>query len=400
MEVKSLDRAREYEKENGEKIPRSERPVFHFTPYVGWMNDPNGFSFYRGKYHLFYQYNPYDTKWDSMHWGHAVSDDLIRWDYLPAALAPEDACDHHGCFSGTAMELEDGRHFIMYTGVKSSEEGKDHQTQCIAVGDGLNYVKYENNPVISAGDLPEGLSPYDFRDPKVFRDDDGKFYCIAAGKNEKGLGQLLLYGSSSGFDWHYENTFLENDGEFGSIWECPDFFLIDETAVVLTSPIGMEEKGYEYHSGNGTLCQIGIYDRSSKRFIRKSAQVIDHGADFYAPQTLKAPDGRRIMIGWMQSWATCNTEKIPGCPWFGQMSIARELTIKEDRLIQNPVREIELFRKDKTEYKNVIIEKKKSLEGIRGRSLDMTVSIRPFDNENIYDRFTIYFAGSDKHFSR
>jgi beta-fructofuranosidase len=298
------------------------------------------------------------------------------------------------------MELEDGRHFIMYTGVKSSEEGKDHQTQCIAVGDGLNYVKYENNPVISAGDLPEGLSPYDFRDPKVFRDDDGKFYCIAAGKNEKGLGQLLLYGSSSGFDWHYENTFLENDGEFGSIWECPDFFLINETAVVLTSPIGMEEKGYEYHCGNGTLCQIGIYDRSSKRFIRKSAQAIDHGADFYAPQTLKAPDGRRIMIGWMQSWATCNTEKIPGCPWFGQMSIARELTIKEDRLIQNPVREIELFRKDKTEYKNVIIEKKKSLEGIRGRSLDMTVSIRPFDNENIYDRFTIYFAGGDKHFSR
>ena len=109
----SLIFARAYEKETGDKIPKSVRPVFHLTPWIGWMNDPNGFSYYHGQYHLFYQYYPYDTQWNSMHWGHAVSHDLLHWNYLPAALAPDAPYDSFGCFSSSAMELPDGRQVLL-----------------------------------------------------------------------------------------------------------------------------------------------------------------------------------------------------------------------------------------------------------------------------------------------
>ena len=119
----SLLFARAYEQAAGGKIPRESRPAFHLTPLTGWMNDPNGFCYYHGQYHLFYQYNPYDTEWDAMHWGHAVSHDLLHWTYLPAALAPDASYDSYGCFSGSAAELPDGRHLLMYTGVR--QEGGD-----------------------------------------------------------------------------------------------------------------------------------------------------------------------------------------------------------------------------------------------------------------------------------
>ena len=105
--------ARAYEKEAAELIPDEARPLFHLTPYTGWMNDPNGFSFYGGKFHLFYQYYPYETVWNDMHWGHAVSKDLLHWTYLPAAMAPDKPYDDFGCFSGSAIETPDGKHLLL-----------------------------------------------------------------------------------------------------------------------------------------------------------------------------------------------------------------------------------------------------------------------------------------------
>ena len=129
-----LREARIYEELAGQTIPDGDRPAFHLSPRTGWMNDPNGFSFYQGKYHLFYQYYPYTSKWGPMHWGHAVSEDLLHWTHLPAALAPDTLPDRDGCFSGSAVELPDGRQLLMYTGVVSGPKlldktSKDTQTQ-------------------------------------------------------------------------------------------------------------------------------------------------------------------------------------------------------------------------------------------------------------------------------
>ena len=213
----SLLFARAYEQAAGGKIPRESRPAFHLTPLTGWMNDPNGFCYYHGQYHLFYQYNPYDTEWDAMHWGHAVSHDLLHWTYLPAALAPDTSYDSYGCFSGSAAELPDGRHLLMYTGVRQEggDKAKEYQTQCIAVGDGTDYKKYEKNPVLGSGALPEGLSPYDFRDPKIWRTEDGGYRCVVGARRQDKRGVLLQYESRDGFEWRYIGVLAENDGRFG-----------------------------------------------------------------------------------------------------------------------------------------------------------------------------------------
>lgn len=169
-----LSAARKFEREASKQISEKDRPLIHLTPMVGWMNDPNGFCYYQGEYHLFYQYHPYNTVWGPMHWGHAKSRDLLRWTYLPAALAPDTEADAGGCFSGTALPLEDGRLMLMYTGVQpAGTNHKELQAQCVAIGDGVDFQKLEQNPVISGADLPKGYSEHDFRDPKLWRGKDG-----------------------------------------------------------------------------------------------------------------------------------------------------------------------------------------------------------------------------------
>lgn len=391
--------ARTYEKDAGNKISDEQRPKFHLSPYTGWTNDPNGFSYYKGEYHLFYQYNPYSTVWDSMHWGHAVSRDMLHWRYLPAALAPDTDYDSFGCFSGSALELPDGRQLIIYTGVRKENGGdeKDIQTQCIAVGDGLDYQKYDNNPVLDETDLPEGKSRSDFRDPKIWREKDGSYRCVAGCRGNDGKGSILLFKSADGFKWEFESVLIENDGRFGMMWECPDFFKLDGKYVLIVSPQDMLPEGFEYHNGNGTLCLIGTYDEEKKQFAYEENQSVDYGIDFYAPQTTLTPDGRRVMIGWMQNWDTCSLTDRKDMQWFGQMSLPRELTIKDGRLIQRPIRELDNFRSGKSEYRNIEINDDLELNGIKGRLVDMELTIRPKNKDNIFHKFAVRFAQNEKY---
>ena len=395
----SLLLARAYEQAAGSKIPRESRPAFHLTPLTGWMNDPNGFSWYRGQYHLFYQYNPYDTEWDAMHWGHVVSHDLLHWTYLPAALAPDASYDSYGCFSGCAAELPDGKQLLMYTGVRQEggEKAKEYQTQCIAVGDGMNYRKYEKNPVLGSEMLPEGLSPYDFRDPKIWKAEKGDYRCVVGARREDKRGVLLQYRSRDGFAWEYAGVLAENDGRFGLMWECPDFFPLEGKYVLFVSPQDMLPEGFEYHNGNGTVCLTGRME--GDRFIEEHNQAIDYGIDFYAPQTILTPDGRRVMIGWMQNWDTCKTTGYEERPWFGQMSLPRELFLKNGRLYQQPSRELSLHRSRKVEYQDVFLNGEKNLEGIEGRTAELDIRLRPADSENPYQKFVLYFARNDKYHS-
>lgn len=399
MISQTLREARKYE-ETMETGINGGRPAFHLSPRVGWMNDPNGFSYCKGAYHLFYQYYPYDSVWGPMHWGHAVSRDLLHWDYLPAALAPDTAYDRDGCFSGSALELPDGRQLLMYTGVvkEPRPEGgfRDIQTQCIAVGDGRDYEKYQQNPVLDGGDLPEGGSRNDFRDPKIWMEEDGTYRCVVGNCTEDKDGRILLYKSKDGVHWDFLSILAENKGRFGRMWECPDFFKLDGKYVILTSPQDMMPKGFEYHNGNGTICLMGDYDEKTNTFIEEHNQAVDYGIDFYAPQTLAAPDGRRIMIGWMQNWDTCNlrdTER----SWFGQMTLPRELSIENGRLMQKPVRELERLRRDEVRYENVVFTDTIRLDGICGRKMDMEIMLRPADPENIFYKFAVRFAQDETY---
>ena len=399
MRSQTLWEARKYEEAFGKAISLQERPGFHLSPRTGWMNDPNGFSWHDGKYHMFYQYHPYDSHWGPMHWGHAVSTDLLHWEYLPAALAPDEIYDRDGCFSGSAITLPDGRQLLMYTGVVKERQANggynEVQAQCLAVGDGVDYVKYDKNPVLDEKDIPEGGSRFDFRDPKMWREEDGTYRCIIGNRPADGSGQILLFESPDGYAWHYKKVLAANHNRFGKMWECPDFFPLDGKWVLLTSPQDMLPSGFEYHNGNGTLCLIGAYDREAEEFTEETDQSIDYGIDFYAPQTVLTPDGRRVMIGWMQNWDTCNHRRTHDEAWFGQMSLPRELSIKNGRLYQTPVRELEEMRRDRVSYQGVTVSGTVRLEGVRGRRVDMEVTVRPEEGCDLYRKFAIRLAQND-----
>ena len=197
MISQTLRDARRYEEEMERKIAKEDRPDFHLSSRAGWMNDPNGLSYYKGKYHMFYQYHPYDSHWGPMHWGHAVSKDLLHWEYLPVSLAPDADFDRDGCFSGSAIVLPDGRHLLLYTGVSKETQPdgslRDIQTQCVAIGDGVDYEKYTGNPVLARNDLPDGSSKFDFRDPKIWQRPDGSYRCVAGNCTMDGDGRILLF---------------------------------------------------------------------------------------------------------------------------------------------------------------------------------------------------------------
>lgn len=400
MISQTLREARKYEEATEKMISGDDRPEFHLSARVGWMNDPNGFSFYNGQYHMFYQYHPYDNIWGPMHWGHAVSGDLLHWEFLPAALAPDEPYDRDGCFSGSAVSLPDGRQLLMYTGVIKERQANggfsEVQTQCLAVGDGMDYGKYEKNPVLDEKALPEGASRYDFRDPKMWKKKDGTYYCVAGNRAADGSGQILLFESPDGYNWQYKKVLAANNNRFGKMWECPDFFPLDGKWVLIASPMDMLPSGFEYHNGNGTLCLLGDFDEETETFTEEHNQSVDYGIDFYAPQTVLAPDGRRIMIGWMQNWDTCNF-RTQNISWFGQMSLPRELSVQNGRLYQKPVRELENMRRGKVSYQNVAVSDTVRLEGIKGRKVDMELAIRPEDAGEMYQKFAVRFAQNEKY---
>ena len=414
MNSQTLREARKYEEAFEKLIPAEQRPKFHLSPRVGWMNDPNGFCIYNDKYHLFYQYHPYDAHWGPMHWGHAVSTDLLHWEFLPAALAPDEYYDKDGVFSGSDITLEDGRHLLMYTGVmkRTVENGqmKEFQTQCIAVGDGIDYEKYENNPVIKADQIPEGSSKTDFRDPKIWKNEDGTYRCLVANRSADGTGQLLLFKSKDCIEWEFVKVFAANKGRYGMMWECPDFFVLDGKGVLLTSPQDMLPEGFEFHNGNGNLCIIGDYDAATETFTEENVQAVDYGIDYYAMQTIETLDGRRVMIGWMQNWDTSGAHD-SNEPWFGQMALPREISIKDGRLCQWPIKELESMRTNKVEHKDYLLPATKdlkdsdsesiegsiSLDGIKGRCLDLELEVKPKDVEAMFDKFVISIAADEKY---
>ena len=390
-----LDRVRDYERERAIRLSADERPLFHLTPLVGWMNDPNGFCWSKGQYHLFYQYHPYSRVWGPMHWGHAVSHDLLHWTYEPCALAPDTAADAGGCFSGSAVELPDGRLMLVYTGVQPAGTfRRETQAQCIAIGDGKDFEKSLLNPIIRHAHLPEGYSAFDFRDPKVWRGEDGMFRMVVGNRHEERQGTVLLLKSPDGFTWNFVGEIDSSDSEYGMMWECPDFFQIGDRHVLIVSPQEMHARE-EFHAGFGTVAILGHFDEKECQFDRESIQPVDFGLNFYAPQTVLAPDGRRIMIGWMDNWETCK-EAPRRHPWYAQMSAPREVFIEEGRLMQRPIREFETLWQDTVRHENMSVCEETELPGVKGRLMDLSVTLRPEGSE--CRRFTLHVAKDAQHF--
>ncbi len=313
-------------------------PHYHLAAPAGWMNDPNGLVWFDGWFHAFYQHHPYSTQWGPMHWGHARSRDLSHWEHLPVALAPEGPEDKDGCFSGSAVVNGDELALI-YTGHKfhgdPTNEDNLYQVQCLATSkDGVEFAR--QGQVI---DTPPGL--HHFRDPKVWREGDTWYMVVGARVGD--TGQVRLYRSDDLHHWQDEGLLAEAQKEMGYMWECPDFFTLNGKQILMFSPQGMAAHGYD----NRNLFQSGYLVgnwQPGETFNQESAfQEMDHGHDFYAPQSFLTPDGRRIVMGWMAMWESPMPEQQDG--WAGMLTLPREVTLSADnRLQMRPAKELECLR--------------------------------------------------------
>lgn len=327
------------------KAPSRQR--YHFMAPQGWLSDPNGLIHFRGRYHYFYQYNPFDAFWGAMHWGHAVSDDLLHWEHLPVALAPSESYDDHslgGCFSGTAIEHE-GKLYLFYTGTANNGNGLE-QTQCVAFsGDGVKFEKYAGNPIITA---PEGYDPANFRDPKVWKHGDTFYMLVGAKKGD--FAQALLFASANLLNWEFVNVLAESRGELGYMWECPDFFPLGDEYVLMFSPMGLGERK--------TLYLVGEMEYRTGKFNYTTVGEVDWGHHYYAPQSFLDPKGRRIVVAWAngwqwmpwwQDWGPTYQEK-----WCGWFALPREVKLSDDGTLQFlPIEELNSLRFGEQSLENV-----------------------------------------------
>jgi len=339
------------------------RPQFHFTPARHWMNDPNGLVYYEGEYHLFYQHYPDSNVWGPMHWGHAISKDLIHWEHLPIALYP----DSLGLiFSGSAViDYKNTSGFgssdhpamvavFTYHSVEREKAGrKDVQNQGIAfsVDKGRTWKKYEGNPII------KNIGKPDFRDPKVFWHSPSEQWVMVLAVKD----HVELYGSKNLKNWNHLSDFGAKSGAHGGVWECPDLFELNVT--------GSGEKKWvlfvsinpgAYNGGSGTQYFTGHFDGREFHPDPEEIRWIDYGKDNYAGVTwsnVPKEDGRRLFLGWMSNWQYANI--VPTYTWRNAMTIPRALSLVNTdrglRLASHPVAELRSLRKDNgVEYTDVL----------------------------------------------
>ena len=293
------------------------RPTYHFSPLYGWMNDPNGMVYKDGEYHLFYQHNPYGSKWGNMHWGHAISKDLINWEHRPDAITP----DALGTiFSGSAVvDTDNTAGFGAGAIVAIYTQNSDRQVQSIAYStdNGRSFTKYENNPVLTS-------DARDFRDPKVFwhKETQRWIMLLAVGQ------EMQIFSSSNLKDWAFESSFGEGQGAHGGVWECPDLFELpvdgtNEKKWVLLCNLN---PGGPF-GGSATQYFVGTFN--GKEFVNESpsqTKWMDWGKDHYAAVTWSdAPDNRRIAIAWMSNWQYAND--VPTSQYRSPNSVPRDLSL-------------------------------------------------------------------------
>lgn len=329
----SVQRANEYIAEHKEQVNPLYKPDKHLTAPIGWINDPNGFVYFRGEYHLFYQYYPYDSVWGPMHWGHAKSKDLVNWEHLPVALAPDQPYDKDGCFSGSAI-VKDDVLWLMYTGHIVNEDGSIRQIQNMAYStDGLHFEKLATNPVATGDTLPDDIIASDFRDPKLF-EKNGRYYSVVAAKHRDEVGCIVLLGSDDLKEWQFESIFLKGEAHQGFMWECPDYFEINGKSYLIMSPMRYQHVGNDYANINSSVLVTGHVDWEKKVFTQESVREIDHGHDYYAPQSTSDAAGNRVVIAWQQMWGRTFVANDLKHGWTGAMTVPRYLEEKDGCLVQ------------------------------------------------------------------
>ncbi len=404
------------------------RPVYHASVPKAWSNDPNGLIYYKGRAHLFFQYYPYKAQWGPMHWGHFTTEDFIKWEMHPIALAPdreyEEIC---GCCSGNSF-VKDDRLWLIYTAAQP-----ELQRQCLAYSDdGIHFHKVEDNPVLTSDMLSEEVSPRDFRDPKIIRRGEW-YYCLAGiriidpvlfkkrqerlkqkeqeqkqenaakvqwspsltvnddsvpssqveeDKEALGYGNMLLCRTRDLKNWEYAGKLFEKQEGFSDefftldgVYECPDYFTCDGTEILLASPQNLPQMGHRFQNLHSCIYMTGHLNMDTGHFEINSIEDLDSGFDIYASQVLKMPDGRHILIAWKEMWDRQYPTQQD--KWVGTYTLPRELHYRDGHLYQSPVREIKKYRANKEETGQIpLCNASVSVKGFSGKTIEIKASFR------------------------
>lgn len=373
-------------------VPRHSayRPQWHHSARQGFINDPNGFIFHQGEYHLFYGLDPLTPGDKNRYWVHYTSRDLVNWDEQPVALYPSDWFDCHGVYSGHAVSTEKEL-MLFYTGNVRIGESRDRiTTQCMATSDdGIHFTKH--GPVIT--ELPPGVTPH-CRDPKVVRNGDHWLMLLGAQEETSGgllRGRLAMYRSDDLYSWSYVGLFGDEMGDFGYMWECPDLYSVDGQLISNFCPQGIASES-EFHTIPHHCGYVSAALDANDQLSLEGFMALDHGFDFYAPQTAEAKDGRRLLIGWMGMPDELDQPSLQD-NWMHQLTCIRELSWKDGRLYQNPARELQAMRGDqrRIEFAKPIM---KHTVDIQNKSFELhtyfcwpekgTVTLRLMDNDEYY----------------
>lgn len=319
------------------------RPIFHVTSPSQWMNDPNGPIFYKGFYHLFYQLGPFSDQGGPRYWGHVRSRDLAKWEPLPIALWPSTDAGEAEVWSGCCTINDLGVPMIFYTSIAIGSSPQDHAEQWAALGDDdlIHWRKSPANPVLSEA-LHHGTKIYDWRDPFVFRDRKKTFMVTGGNLNRGNGGQAVvnIYQAENPqlTQWKYRGVLFQDSDPEARTAECPNFFKLGHQWVLFVSPYGK----VQYF--------VGDFDAQTCRFHPRTRGLLDFGPNFYAPNTMQVPDGRRLVWGWVNGFPG-------GHGWNGCLSLPRLLTLSRDgQLRQNPAPQLRKLRGQPVQWRNVPLE--------------------------------------------
>lgn len=316
---------------------------YHLYPTEGLLNDPNGLVYFKGKYHVFYQLNPKACDHKYKEWGHFVSDDLKTWERLETALEPSLADDAAGIYSGAAY-VKDDKLYVFYTGnVRDAEGHSVASAQMRAVSeDGVHFEKLG-----TMFPHPEGYTK-DVRDPMVWQGENGHYFMVLGARPDNNIGDIIVYESTDFENWELRGSMIE--GELadvrGYMLECPGFIEVDGKQSLMFSPQGLEpdHANHRYENIHNTGYVIGHFDEETAHFTPESKfKEVDDGFEFYAPQTMIAPDGRRIMWGWagmMTPEREASTPTIADAGWVHVLTVPRELHVVDNVMMQKPIDEI------------------------------------------------------------
>jgi len=336
-------------------------PKYHFRPVANWMNDPNGLCQVNGWYHMFYQYNPHGDKWGDIHWGHARSRDMLHWEELPIAMAPDGAQGEIHCFSGGCCKDEAGKPHFFYTSVGRKEDDRDcvhgaQQWMAEPVDEDLTQLRQSSGHAVTDA-IHGGMHVRDWRDPCVIR--HGDQYLMTLGGCVEERGCVLLYTSPDMKNWTYRHILAQSDVADGKPWECPNFFEVDGRFVLFYSPCDQ------------VMVRVGTLDEEL-RFHAEYEDVLDPAAwsGYYAPQAFRDEQGRTLLFGWM-----------PECDgrdkgWSGVMSLPRELRIADGRLTAWPVEGVDSL----AEWHAVEAAPGETLLAEDGRHLLLRMNVKLKDN--------------------